>query len=59
MEEFEEKINKFHAEMKEQELTAKNAQAHQLKTDNSIYFDAIKKDAEEIDRSEITEGKFH
>ncbi|XP_075512806.1 condensin-1 complex subunit CAP-D2 isoform X1 [Primulina tabacum] len=55
IEEFEEKINKFHTEKKEQELTAKNAQEHQLKTNSSIYFDAIKKDAEESDRSEITE----
>ncbi|KZV57861.1 condensin complex subunit 1 [Dorcoceras hygrometricum] len=56
IEEFEEKMNNFHAEKKEQELTAKNAQTHQVKTDGSIYFVAIKKDAEESDRSEITEG---
>jgi len=31
LEEFEEKLNKVHAEKKEQEVTAKNAQAHQEK----------------------------
>lgn len=32
VEEFEEKLNKFHADKKEQEITARNAQAHSKKT---------------------------
>ncbi|KAL8142982.1 hypothetical protein V2J09_016014 [Rumex salicifolius] len=34
VEEFEQKLNKFHADKKEQEVTAKNAQAHSRKTGN-------------------------
>lgn len=34
MEEFEEKINKIHLEKKEQEITAKNARAHQENVGN-------------------------
>lgn len=34
IEEFEEKLHKIHMEMKEQEITAQNAQAHQNKLSN-------------------------
>ncbi|KAJ8760176.1 hypothetical protein K2173_011032 [Erythroxylum novogranatense] len=36
IEEFEEKVNKFHMEKKEQEETARNAQIHQQKVDNMV-----------------------
>lgn len=34
IEEFEDKLNKFHMEKKEQEVTARNAQIHQQKIDS-------------------------
>lgn len=34
IEEFEDKLNKFHMEKKEQEITARNAQIHQQKIDS-------------------------
>ncbi|KAL3819716.1 hypothetical protein ACJIZ3_005621 [Penstemon smallii] len=55
IEEFEEKINQFHQEKKEQEITAKNAQAHQQKVDNLGSFVATTKDIHERGESEITE----
>ncbi|MCD7446306.1 hypothetical protein HAX54_000116 [Datura stramonium] len=54
IEEFEEKLNKFHIERKEQELTAKNAQSHQQKVESLESITVTKKE-EEIDESEITE----
>ncbi|CAN4118527.1 unnamed protein product [Withania somnifera] len=54
IEEFEEKLNKFHIERKEQELTAKNAQSHQQKVE-SLETIKVTKNEEEIDESEITE----
>lgn len=59
IEEFEEKLNKFHIERKEQELTAKNAQSHQQKVDSMESITVAQKEEEdEIDESEITEGNF-
>ncbi|KAL2501833.1 hypothetical protein Fot_35681 [Forsythia ovata] len=55
IEEFEEKINKSHNERKEQELTAKNAQAHQQKIDSLGSFMATKNNVEGSGESEITE----
>ncbi|GER25793.1 condensin complex subunit 1 [Striga asiatica] len=56
IEEFEEKINKFHSEKKEQKLTEKNAQAHQQKVGTlGNNFMPIKKDVEDSGESEITE----
>ncbi|KAG8372081.1 hypothetical protein BUALT_Bualt12G0029400 [Buddleja alternifolia] len=55
IEEFEEKINKFHCEKKEQELTEKNAQEHQQKVGSLENFMETKKDVEESGESEITE----
>ncbi|XP_016457670.2 condensin-1 complex subunit CAP-D2-like [Nicotiana tabacum] len=55
IDEFAEKLNKFHIERKEQELTAKNAQSHQQKVESleSIVVTETKED--EIGESEITE----
>ncbi|KAA8518000.1 hypothetical protein F0562_015474 [Nyssa sinensis] len=55
IEEFEEKINKFHIEKKEQELTAKNAQVHQQKVDSVENFMVAKNDGEESAESEVDE----
>ncbi|KAL6530534.1 Condensin-1 complex subunit CAP-D2 [Orobanche minor] len=57
IEEFEEKINKFHDEKKEQVLTEKNAQAHQQKVDNLGNSLRNKKNVEESGESEIIEAK--
>ncbi|CAA2991811.1 condensin complex subunit 1 [Olea europaea subsp. europaea] len=57
IEEFEEKISKSHNERKEQELTAKNAQAHQQKIDSLGSFVAAKNEVEESGESEITEDE--
>ncbi|CAH9068843.1 unnamed protein product [Cuscuta epithymum] len=56
IEEFEEKINKFHIEKKEQEAAAKNAQSHQQKMANLESFISVKKEVEESSESEVTEG---
>ncbi|XP_055808723.1 condensin-1 complex subunit CAP-D2 [Solanum dulcamara] len=55
IEEFEEKLNKFHIERKEQELTAKNAQSHQQKVESLESITVNEKEEEEIDESEIAE----
>ncbi|XP_059295727.1 condensin-1 complex subunit CAP-D2 [Lycium ferocissimum] len=55
IEEFEEKLNKFHIDRKEQELTAKNAQSHQQKVDSLESITVTKKEEEEIDESEIAD----
>lgn len=57
IEEFEEKMNKFHIEKKEQEVTAKNAQNHQQKMASLENFMVSKKEVEESSESEVTEGK--
>ncbi|KAK4412876.1 Condensin complex subunit [Sesamum alatum] len=56
IEEFEEKIIKFHNEKKELVLAEKNAQVHQQKVDNLGTFMVTKKEAEESGESEITEA---
>ncbi|WMV18886.1 hypothetical protein MTR67_012271 [Solanum verrucosum] len=53
IEEFEEKLNKFDIERKEQELTAKNAQSHQQKVENLESIMVTEKEEEEIDESAI------
>ncbi|KAL2226024.1 condensin complex subunit 1 [Sesamum indicum] len=57
IEEFEEKIVKFHNEKKELVLTEKNAQAHQQKVHNLGTFMVTKKEAEGSGESEITEDE--
>ncbi|PIN18314.1 hypothetical protein CDL12_09019 [Handroanthus impetiginosus] len=57
IEEFEEKINKFHNERKEQVLTEKNAQAHQQKVDSLENFMGTKKEVGESSESEITQDE--
>ncbi|WMV19099.1 hypothetical protein MTR67_012484 [Solanum verrucosum] len=57
IEEFEEKLNKFDIERKEQELTAKNAQSHQQKVEKLESITVTEKEEEEIDESEITKGE--
>ncbi|WMV24579.1 hypothetical protein MTR67_017964 [Solanum verrucosum] len=54
IEEFEEKLNKFDIERKEQELTAKNAQSHQQKVESLDNITVTEKEEEEISESEIT-----
>ncbi|KAL8493831.1 hypothetical protein ACS0TY_024848 [Phlomoides rotata] len=56
IEEYEEKMNKCHNEKKEQVVTEKNAQAHQLKVDNMGSFMEAKEEVEESGDSEITQG---
>lgn len=56
IEEFEEKINKLHIEKKDQELTAKNAQAHKERIESLGNCEVAKK-ADDSGESEITEGK--
>lgn len=57
IEEFEDKINKLHTEKKDQELTAKNAQAHKERVESLGNCVVVKKDREESGESEIAEGK--
>ncbi|KAL9240003.1 hypothetical protein vseg_014269 [Gypsophila vaccaria] len=59
IEEFEEKLNKFHLEKKEQEVTARNAQVHRNKTVNLEGFlvaDKIKKENAEASSEDETNG---
>ncbi|KAK3009796.1 hypothetical protein RJ639_015159, partial [Escallonia herrerae] len=53
IEEFEEKINTFHIEKKEQELTAKNAEVHQQRVDTFETFRGAKEAGEENAESEV------
>ena len=55
IEEFEEKINKFHIDRKEQEVTAKNAQVHQQKIDSLDSF-RVAKEGEESAESHVDGG---
>ncbi|KAJ4836103.1 hypothetical protein Tsubulata_004206 [Turnera subulata] len=57
IEEFEEKLNKFHMEKKEQEATARNAQIHQEKVNKieGLVVARNKEDGEESDDSEAGE----
>ncbi|KAL6134055.1 hypothetical protein ACLB2K_066288 [Fragaria x ananassa] len=55
IEEFEDKLNKFHVEKKEQEVTAKNAQIHQQKIDSKEDF-VVTRNAGEVNiESDIDE----
>lgn len=56
IEEFEEKINKFHIEKKELEITAKNAEAHQQKVQILENIRVSKEDGEESTGSETSGG---
>ncbi|XVF56261.1 hypothetical protein PTKIN_Ptkin06aG0105000 [Pterospermum kingtungense] len=56
IEEFEEKLNKFHMEKKEQEVTARNAEIHRQKVGNIEGFVMARKDGEESAESDIVEG---
>ncbi|KAK6244268.1 hypothetical protein QUC31_010677 [Theobroma cacao] len=56
IEEFEEKLNKFHMEKKEQEVTARNAEIHRQKVGNIEGFPMARNDEEESAESEIAEG---
>ncbi|XP_022746480.1 condensin complex subunit 1 [Durio zibethinus] len=55
IEEFEEKLNKFHMEKKEQEVTARNAEIHQQKVGNIEGF-VMAGNGEERAESDIVEG---
>ncbi|MCI19872.1 condensin complex subunit 1-like, partial [Trifolium medium] len=50
LEEFEDKLNKFHMEKKEQEVTARNAQIHQQKIDSRGSFN-VDKNSEDHSKS--------
>lgn len=56
IEEFEEKINKFHIEKKEQEVTAKNAEVHQQKLRSLENIGVATEDGEESTESKTSEG---
>ncbi|KAI8002751.1 hypothetical protein LOK49_LG08G01350 [Camellia lanceoleosa] len=56
IEEFEEKLVKFHIEKKEQELTAQNAQTHQQKLSSLENF-IVAKNGEESAESDIVEDE--
>ncbi|KAK8588828.1 hypothetical protein V6N12_023241 [Hibiscus sabdariffa] len=56
IEEFEEKLNKFHNEKKEQEATARNAEMHRQKVGNLEEFVTNANNGEESAESEIAEG---
>ncbi|KAL8147344.1 condensin-1 complex subunit CAP-D2 [Apium graveolens] len=55
IEEFEEKISKFHIEKKEQEVTAKNAEVHQQKLRSLENIGVAMEDGEESTESRISE----
>lgn len=52
IEEFEEKLNKFHLEKKEQEETARNAQIHQQKVEDMEHVIRSRNEGEESDNAE-------
>ncbi|XWS43069.1 hypothetical protein CRYUN_Cryun16bG0069400 [Craigia yunnanensis] len=56
IDEFEEKLNKFHMEKKEQEVTARNAEIHRQKVGNIEGFVMAGNDGEESAESDIAEG---
>ncbi|XVF07116.1 hypothetical protein REPUB_Repub06bG0110700 [Reevesia pubescens] len=56
IEEFEEKLNKFHMEKKEQEVTARNAEIHRQKVGNIEGFVKAGNDGEESAESDIVEA---
>ncbi|GAA0170382.1 chromatin/chromatin-binding, or -regulatory protein [Lithospermum erythrorhizon] len=56
IEEFEEKINRFHIEKRDQEATAQNAQAHQEKVDSLEGIVAAKRDEDSVESDIAEEG---
>ncbi|MBA0654795.1 hypothetical protein Goklo_021731, partial [Gossypium klotzschianum] len=56
IEEFEEKLNKFHMEKKEQEVTARNAEIHRQRVGNMEGFVMAGNNEEESAESDIAEG---
>nr|KJB46247.1 hypothetical protein B456_007G353800 [Gossypium raimondii] len=56
IEEFEEKLNKFHMEKKEQEVTARNAEIHRQRVGNMEGFVMAGNNGEESAESDIAEG---
>lgn len=58
IEEFEDKLNKFHVEKKEQEVTARNAQIHQQRFGSTEGLPVSRKDGEDGAESD-TEGYFN
>ena len=55
IEEFE-KLDKFHMEQMEEEVTARNAHIHQQKVGSLECFMVAKSNAEEFSKSDIVEG---
>jgi condensin complex subunit 1 len=55
LEEFEDKLNKFHMEKKEQEVTARNAQIHQQKIASRGSFN-VDKNSEDHSKSNTSSG---
>lgn len=55
IEEFEDKLNKFHMEKKEQEVTARNAQIHQQKIDSREGFN-VNNNSEDHSKSNTSSG---
>lgn len=55
-EEFEEKLNKYHTEKKDQEATTRNAQIHQQKVNTMGSFVVDRNAGEESAESDISEG---
>lgn len=56
IEEFEEKLNKYHTEKKDQEATTRNAQIHQQKVNTMGHSVADRNAGEESAESDISEG---
>ncbi|CAN1337425.1 Condensin-1 complex subunit CAP-D2 [Linum perenne] len=56
IEEFDEKLSKFHLEKKEQEATARNAQIHQEKVVRRAGLVASSNNGDESEESDISEG---
>lgn len=56
IEEFEDKLNKFHLEKKEQEVTARNARIHQQKIDSMEDYVVTRNAGEANIESDIDEG---
>ncbi|KDP26245.1 hypothetical protein JCGZ_22491 [Jatropha curcas] len=57
IEEFEEKLHKFHMEKKEQEVTARNAEIHRQKVENVERVVKARNEGEESEESNITEDE--
>ena len=57
IEEFEEKLNKFHMERKEQEVTARNALVHQQKVGSLESLMVHGSTAEECEEADTVEGR--